>query len=463
MSIDFDKVSCVRDNLLNALMGWRSQNDGLWRSSPDGRCAPSFTCTAMSIQALHEASELGKAQMVANSILPIMFPGGVYHPLPSEGNPAEEPHILNNSWTVFSLLECFPEKAEKIWPAVKWIMDAQDKNTGWWNQLPNANQKTSYPIFCAYALTAIIQYFDQADRVRQLDDTQRCLIMECLMRGIDALMDARTNDGKKKGLLLWPQKEEGPVSFGVSTLCAHVLSKAGRVLDKPHLSALVPKTFEEFGRGLEKTGDGVKITVLKHTVDIWNQTLTPQTNYFHSVFAPISLVTVLRYIKTNNSDAVNRFYTLIDYFTNWILDNAVDDGNGGVMGSISMRETTTWSTAAAIITLSRILSYKELIKPVEANHGNSINPPIATKIKRIFNKFADKKAFNVLAAIVVALISSSLGDGTVVQGEFPFKFFGDSRIAFSSYGFIVIFVVVYLILWFTSRRRKRLEIRYDDD
>ena len=424
MSIDFKKVLYVRDNLKKALWGWRDPKDGLWRSIPDKiDTEPSFTCTAMSIHALQEAGELGQAQMVADSILPIMFPGNEYHPLPSEGNHTKT-HIMNNSWTVFSLLECYPAKVKEIWPAVEWIMGAQDKTTGWWNLLHVCTgDKTPSPIFCAYALAAIIQYFDQANRMHQLDDTQRRLIMECLDLGIDGLLNIRTNYDKENKFLIWPQKiGNNDASFGVSTMCAHVLSKAGRVLDKPHWSAaLVPKTFEEFGHGLEVTGADVKITVNGHPVVIWDAINNEgRINYNYSVFAPINLVTVIRYIGTNNSETVNQFYTLIDYFTNWILDNAKNDGNGGVMGSNNIRNPTTWSTAMAIITLSRILNNKELIKRVEATLEPSKNPnPTAsidtikksTKsdeieppkplsiITRIANKLSDYKRFNVLIGL----------------------------------------------------------------
>jgi len=448
MSIDFEKVSYVRDNLLNALLGWQKKNDDmLWRSRPNMRgTAPSFTCTAISIQALHEAGKVGQARMFAAPIQSTMFQENEYRPLPSESNNNFK-HIMNNSWTVFSLLECFPEQATTFWPAVKWIMDAQDTN-GWWNLLPeHLNDETSCPIFCAYALAAIIQYYNKADEMRGLDGTQRYSITQCLHKGIGALLNAKI-DIQGQDILLWPQKKEGrgPASFGVSTMCAHVLYKAGKILNDGHLLDRISRTFEEFGHGLEKTSDDVKITVMNHPVTIWDTIQDSNLlNYHHSTFAPISLVTVLRYINNNNA---NRLYTLINHFTNWILTHALNDGNAGVWSSPSMPNATTWSTAAAIITLSRILSHKDLIESnLDTPNKNGQNPKklsIATKIARMFNKFTDNKTVKGIATL--ASIGGFIG---FVIGDSNFKVL---YIAISGL-IIVLYGVVYLIRWLKSMRR----------
>jgi hypothetical protein len=124
--------------------------------------------------------------------------------------------------------------------------------------------RTSCPIFCAHALAALVQFYDQGSRIGSVDLAKKRLIVDCLEKGFERLFDCRTGLAKEQDLLLWPQKTGQPgaqVSFGVSTMCAHVLDKAGRVFGRPEWSMHVPRTFEELGNGLQSGARVLEITI----------------------------------------------------------------------------------------------------------------------------------------------------------------------------------------------------------
>jgi hypothetical protein len=151
-------------------------------------------------------------------------------------------------------------------------------------------------------------------------------------------------------------------------MCAHVLGKAGRVLKRPEWSMQVPQTFEALGGGLRRVNDSVEISIHGQRLQVWDEIHESSLNYPHSVFAPMNLVTVLRYLSESTSPTNIQYYSLVDYFTNWMLDHTAGDlGKGGMLASPHMNAPTIWSTAAGIITLSRVIRNRHLIARLESH------------------------------------------------------------------------------------------------
>jgi hypothetical protein len=370
MAIDFEYVRRLRDSLADGLEAWgRTHSDGLWASQVDrgATAAPSFTCSAICTQALIEAGPRyrGAAQRSASNILASMAPrnDATFSPLQSEIMMG--PHTMNNAWSIFVVLECFPDKTNEVEPAVDWLMKAQEN--GWWNFVPG--QPTKYPIFGAYAIVALAQYLKCAND--RLSAEKKQAIASCITIGVEELLLQRSRVAIQQGVLFWHTKlsDTERIGIGTSAICAHAIDKAARLFDKPEWSNLVHRTMVAIGSQLAANPDGSNLSFHGVPLMLWDTVnQVPPMNYSWSAFAPLTGVPLLRHFGSEPTKENIALYKSLLFFLSWISSNTgVIDGRQGVHAGPTTAYVTTWSTAGAVIVLSRLLEKEGQVIRLEQN------------------------------------------------------------------------------------------------
>lgn len=371
LGIDFEHIGRLRDSLVHSLIEWRNLgSDELWASQPQRGpdSAPSFTCTAICIQALLEAktpSSRAAAEASASRILAGMqTSGGAFVPL--SGEVGSRPHTMNNAWAAFAVLECFPDRAREMRPTIEWLIQSQDN--GWWDLVAGQRAPTRYPIFGAYAIVALAQYLKCVKDGIPAAEAER--IRASIESGVRELMNQRATMALEHDLLLWNASSNGAqiIGLGTSALCAHAIGKAARVLGKPEWADLVRRTFVQVAETFARRKDSFEFDFFGARVVLWdtvNQVYP--INYSWSAFAPLTILTLVRQLTTEASEQNARLYEMIRFFVSWITDHLGSAANRpGVFAGPSTPYVMTWSTAAAAIALSRLIEKQALIAELES-------------------------------------------------------------------------------------------------
>lgn len=368
--LDFDEIERLRDRLVGSLLRWRNPGDGLYRSSPEASPGatsrpPSFTNTGMVLQALHESGKTFHAQALAGSLL------GYYvehkeGPFPWEkGRAGDQPHVICNSWMAFSILDCLPAQAGRLQRLCEWLLSCQ-RSDGGWNLLPT--DLSYYPMVTAYALSALLQFYRFLTLLGV--DANKPLVSgleRAIEGGVGYLLKARSDDLRRSDLYLWPsevwQGQKGSASFGTSAICMHVIAKAARVLQHEEWENRVLDTLAKVIDGYDSAGNG-EFDVHSGseggpvTTKLWDSLHMNDTalNYTWYFFAPINLVTLLRFVRERRFWKTPAYYKFVSDQVQWITANVEKHGDGeGVRGAPTLGGVKIWSTAQAVIVLSRLL------------------------------------------------------------------------------------------------------------
>lgn len=362
--LDFDKIQGTRDALVQSLTRWKGR-DGFYRSSPTfpDNSRPSFTNTGIVLQAYNESGNLHLAQPLADALL-LRLHERDYLPFPNEKT--DIPHIMCNSWPIFSILDCYPSKVTQLKKLCHWFVDSQADNKSWYLI---ADEPTSYPITTAYAISALLQFYDCNRRFLERDDTLLTTISARIQEAIDYLLSHRTVPARRDGLYLWPasldDSSRHTISFSTSANCIHVIAKASRLLVNKEWSERTARTLEAVVDGFAAT-PGDDLAIEGYEIRLWDEVQMNESsiNYTWSFFAPINLTTVLRFVREDRFLQNEHYYRFIEYLTDWILTNHNPSGDiVGVRGSKSSSQTRVWSTASSVIVLSRLLAKRyELAK-----------------------------------------------------------------------------------------------------
>ena len=390
MSIDFDKIETVRDNLVNALLLWRNQNeDGLWRSTPEkvSETAASFTCSSEAIQALTEAGLHREAHITAERIDRAFFPNNSIGVLPFESS-GKGGHIVNQAWATFVLQETRVRNGKRIWPAIKKLIDQQEN--GHWFLVPNdPNNKVNSPIFNAYCIVALAEFVEFQKQTSLLPeerilDEHLVIVEESLDNAFTTLFDStiKTSSGKRSNW--WPIKHsqkghpDAP-NFEVTLLCLHALTKAGRVLKKDFYVRAAKSILDAVLSGVRKENDRLEFNVEGHSVKLYDRFHDGANNYYFSLYAPLCCVTILSYLKNEFPEETENLVEVVEFFVEQILDNMPEMSHGalGVYSSPETTEISTWASADAVIVLSRVLAHKTIIENSKTA-AEVTNPPLAT-------------------------------------------------------------------------------------
>src|SRR5436305_8216891 len=197
--LDFARIQALRDALVQSLTRWKGR-DGFYRSSPTfpENSRPSFTNTGIVLQAYNESGNLYLAQPLADSLL-LRLHERDYLPFPNEKS--DVPHVICNSWPIFSILDCYPSKVVQLQKLCHWFIDSQADNRSWF-LFPR--EPTYYPITTAYAISALLQFYDCNLRLLDHDDALLGTIRRRIREAIDYLLSNRTAPAKRDDLYLWP-------------------------------------------------------------------------------------------------------------------------------------------------------------------------------------------------------------------------------------------------------------------
>ena len=364
MMLDFDSLRTLRDQLVDSLIEWGRNDDGLYRSSPTSRSTPSFTNTGIVLQALTESRNAYLAHRLAERLLGVVAatPLGLF---PHEKAQAPgDAHVMSNAWPSFALLDASPARVGEIAPICEWLLKTQREEDGSWSLVPG--DLTREPIVTGYAMSALQQFLRCALQARRLERTSAvdiARVTRSIELAVGYLQDARPEGCKKTGTFLWPASlsayDSGPLSLGTSALCMHVLAKWGRFRGRRDLVDGVASTFRQIVAGFE--GAELHVEVAGQRLALWDQFHLNEgrLNYMWAFFAPISVVTLLRFPEILD-DRTLRF---IEHFVRWIQLHArtVDERTVGISGSETLSEVKVWSTAEAVIVLSRVLDMKGLL------------------------------------------------------------------------------------------------------
>ena len=358
--INFIEIGNLRDRLVQSLWKWRSGEDGFYRSSPiaKGHTPPSFTNTGIVLQAFNESRQVAFAQVLSEDLLDYLRRRECT-PFPHEKATEQDPkqHVMCNSWPIFAILDSFPTRIRDIYPLCEWFLKTQ-KYDGSWSLLPD--EETKYPIFTAYSLSALLQFYDFSCKVGFLrhDDNKR--LVDAIRKGFKWLFDNRSEAAIKEGLLLWPASandlQANPVSFSTSAVSMHMISKASRLLQEPEYGSRVVKTLQVICDSFRSEEEGFAVGNLR--INLWDQIHVNESslNYFFAFFTPLSLTTLLRFAKSPNFFGNEKYYGIISYLADWILKSELHvEGLPGIKGGQFIDEVKTWSTAQAVIVLSRLL------------------------------------------------------------------------------------------------------------
>jgi pimeloyl-ACP methyl ester carboxylesterase len=367
MSMDFAQIRYQRDSLANSLMAWRGP-DFLWASLPDRlpNAPPSFSCSAICVQALIEAGEPPYRQAAEDSatrIISAMSPeiAGQFTPLRAEV--VLTPHTMNNAWATFVALECFPAKADRLEPAIEWLVKAQED--GWWNLV--AGTQVKYPIFGAYTIVTLTEFLKCVGDGLAKD--KRKVIETAILRGIKLLSERRARVGHQRNILLWHTKlsDTEKVGLGTSAVCAHAIDKAARFFGNGEWSATVRQTMNELARGFHERANLSEFSVHGTPVVLWDTVnQVAPFNYSWSAFSPMMAVPLIRHLGPDPTADHLNIYEMLNFFVSWINTNvgAVSEGPG-IHAGPNTPYVTTWSTAGAVIALSRILRNQLIISELE--------------------------------------------------------------------------------------------------
>lgn len=409
-TFDFTIIKETHDRLVQSLKNWQSPIDGFYRSTPVNLAlhTPSFTNTGMVLQAFNESKNTAYAQSLADNLLSYLDTRQ-NAPFPQEKvEGVEKPHVMNNSWIAFGLLDCYPSELQKLSRICEWFLESQRNDFGW-NLIPD--EQTAYPAIDAYALRTIVKYYRTCKLMGLNDQALYRRLEMAILNGVHGLEARRGSLAKQNHLYLWPASlgdaSKDRISFGTSTLCMHVIAKAAQALDQEEWSRNVVNTFGELSNAFKHRNQG-QLNILDYEVAIWDTIAINESslNYTWSFFAPISLTTLLMYIEDLKDKP--GYYDIIEYFTSWMLNNTQSVLNGvGVRGGENTQGVKIWSTAESVIALSRILSHSYEIS--QLNERSKISTERLVAVIDSFKQSPTKRrSLTVLVMAVVVMIAAMI-------------------------------------------------------
>jgi len=378
VSIDFERIELVRDNLVKVLLSWRNQNDdGLWRSTPDktSETDPSFTCSSEATQALTEAGQHGEAHISAARIDRAFFPNNSIGHLPFEAT-GTGTHIVNQAWATFVLQETRVRTGKNIWPAIKKLIEQQEN--GKWYLVPNDQKnRVNSPIFSAYCIVALAEFVEFHKRESLLPDErvldeELVLAEACLVNAVEKLKKTTVTFVDEKNRNWWPirHNEKGHTqapNFEVTLLCLHALTKAGRVLKNEFYVIAAKSILDTVLSAVRKKNNTLEFDIEGEPVRLYDRFHGGSHNYHFSLYAPLCCVTILSYIKNELPGKSENLIEVVEFFVKHILNNMPLDslGTQGVYSSPKDTEISIWATADAVIVLSRVLAHISVLEKTD--------------------------------------------------------------------------------------------------
>jgi nucleoside phosphorylase len=378
LQIDIAKIEVVRNNLLDKLLEWQAQNpEGLWRSTPDKSPGtnPSYTCSAVAIQALTEANRLDDAHNAAKRVDNAFFPDNSIQLLPFEATGTGY-HIVNQAWVTFILQETRVRKGKDIWPAIEKLIDQQEKGGFWYLVSGDKDNEINSPIFDAYCIIALAEFIksqrcDALIKTEKITPDQLETVKRHLGGAVDWLYDSKLSLSGKSDYW-WPIKhsansDPNSPNFEVTLLCLHAITKAGRVLNKDMYVDAADKILTKVLEGIRHNNDQLEFDINGHAVNLYDSFSGGAHNYSFGLYAPICCVTILSYITSELSDKSTGLNEVVGFFIGQIFNNMPRNsyGKNGVYSRPGSVQISIWATAHAIIVLSRVLKHPGLFKTPE--------------------------------------------------------------------------------------------------
>jgi len=378
LQIDIAKIEVVRNNLLDKLLEWQAKNpEGLWRSTPDKSpdTYPSYTCSAVAIQALTEANRLEDAHNAATRVDKAFFPDNSIQLLPFEATGAGC-HIVNQAWVTFILQETRVRKGKDIWPAIEKLIEQQEDGGFWYLVQGDKNNEINSPVFDAYCIIALAEFI-KSQRYDSLIETERItpdqleMVEKQLVLAIKCLYDSKLSLSERK-CYWWPIKhsansDPNSPNFEVTLLCLHAITKAGRILNENTYVDAANNILNDILKGVRHNNDQLEFDVNGHAVNLYDSFLGGQHNYCFGLYTPICCVTILSYIESELSDKSADLIEVVGFFIGQIINNMPRNsyGKSGVYSRLGSEQISIWATAHAIIVLSRVLKHPELFETPE--------------------------------------------------------------------------------------------------
>ena len=227
------------------------------------------------------------------------------------------------------------------------------------------------PIVTGYAIGALQQFLRCGQQSLDLglpSPVNIRALNRAIELAVNYLLDIRPPAAKRKGLFLWSAsagpEEQPPLSLGTSALCMHVLAKWGRYRGRVDLVNGVAATLKRVVVATAQSESGT-IEIEGNQLAIWDQLhLTEGSiSYLWYFFAPITVVTVLRFADHPDFVGCSEVGTFIRKFVDWISTHVrkVDSRSSGVSGGETLPDPSVWATGLSVIVLSRVLERLDLL------------------------------------------------------------------------------------------------------
>ncbi|MEW6262583.1 MAG: hypothetical protein AB1641_05845 [Thermodesulfobacteriota bacterium] len=408
---NFKVIDEINSRLTDSLINWANPDDGFYRSAPlmANSSSPSFTNTGIVLQAFNESGRNFIAHSLASKLMQY-YNDQCRKPFPNEHAKVShrQPHVMSNSWAVFAMMDCDPKMSSELIPILDWFISNQYRD-GHWGLLPHEN--TQYPIFTAYALSVLLQ-FNECFNKLAIHKEYLPILKKYISVGFNYILSNRLAKAMKDQLLLWPVKieisEDSNVSFCTSAICMHMLKKAPENFKSDNWDSMVESTFRIIVESFDSNGDDC-FTYDGKRHKIWQNIHANDSslNYAYAFFAPIHLITLLKFTDQSNLYGSNKYWLFIKYMTDWIIENSKNvDGKYGVLGAKTYEDVKTWSTAQAVIVLSRLLKISHRLNLISDNNvcQNQFCIQIYQEISSTqLNNTIKRKCINISWAIYLAL------------------------------------------------------------
>jgi len=393
--LDFSAIRAKREKLVNLLLEWKEPNSGLYKSTPVKKSIsskefnPSFTNSGIVLQALKESGRDIESRRLAENIVNYLD----YNNLKAFSHERKPgvPHAVTNSWAAFSIIDSHPDLTPGIDTIFDWFSSSENyKNHKinisdlYWpfDETSEVQKKSVY--VTAYVVSALMNFYEYYSRTGQTSRAERARnLIEGgvrFLRRVALEKSTRMDEGAPKvNILVWPKhadsdtgSSESEASFGTTSLCLHVLAKWVRMdkLDEKTKYKVISDSYTFIAdKYCKNKGDNFWIN--KTRVLVWSSIQVGGGNEYYWYFhPPLTVVTAWRLYKDKLLENEEVLINFTKECVSWILSKE----KGGIPISDSKTQVQTWSTALAVITLSRVLSDKEAILLAEERLSQRSSP-----------------------------------------------------------------------------------------
>lgn len=388
----YEDIERFRNKLVTSLLGWGHSSDGLYATGSIRLSGhpPSISNSGIVLQAFNEAGRVSDAHKLADNLLQYYKKGGCEPFTYEKDVNGKIKHVMCNSWAVFSILDCYPRRVEELKPICDWFLETQNEDHSW-DLIPGT--KTKYPVFTAYSISALLQFYDRFDEIKYSDSEYLTKIKKAIRDGIEFLLNNRYNfpKGVRDDLLLWPanyNNEGAAISFSNSAMCMHILMKGSKILQEDSWREKVAETFLLIIKSFNLNNPS-SFKIEDQEIRIWDFIqVMGEFQYLWDFFAPINVVTFLRFIDDDRFNQESKYFQFIDYFLTWIFVNEARTPSGpGIKASENNQDVKTWPTALSVIVLSRILHNFRKIRKYYGEFPSL--PMVANRLQEIVKKDVD--------------------------------------------------------------------------